>query len=100
MGKIAAGVFTQPYCTQLVLTALEKACEVGILDEPSITQQTLQNFLSGFGRTFYRVEDQKNEKIRLKKSGEVIAGVLSTEDGGINIVPFRRGEKTWSLEWI
>ena len=98
-GKIAAGVFTQPYATQLVLDALEMGCEKGILQEEDITKEVLEGFLSRFGRAFYRAPDERNEQIILIKGQEVIVDVVTREGSGVEIVPFRRGMRTWSLEW-
>ncbi|KAI9717306.1 MAG: hypothetical protein M1812_004833 [Candelaria pacifica] len=98
-GKIAAGVFTQPYATQLFLDALGKGCEDNILSEEEITKEILENFLSGFGRKFYEVEDEGNERIVLRRGDERIVDVFRSRSGDLEIVPFRRGEETWSVEW-
>ncbi|KAF2456895.1 hypothetical protein BDY21DRAFT_386295 [Lineolata rhizophorae] len=99
-GKIAAGVFTQPYATQLVVGALEKACEEGILKAEDVTKEVLENFMSGYGRYFYRVPNDKKEKIVLRKRDERVVDVLTSKSGRVEIVPFRRGENTWSVEWL
>jgi len=97
--RIAAGVFTQPYATQLVLDAFGEACERGVLKEEDLTEEMLEGFLGGFGRRFYGVEDKKGERIVLRKREEEIMGVLRKEGVSVEVVPFRRGEKTWSVEW-
>ena len=97
--KIAAGVFSQPYASQLVLDALDMACENGILDEADITQDVLEGFLGGFGRAFYGLEQEKREYITLRKAEEKIIDVLRTSNTDVQIVPFRKGRKTWSLTW-
>jgi len=96
--KIAAGVFTQPYTTQLVLDALEQACENGVLKQEDVTRDILEGFMSKFGRAFYGMEKEKKDFIALNKSDERIMDVLQTKDA--NVVPFRKGQKTWSLSWI
>ncbi|KAF1986809.1 Dihydroorotase [Aulographum hederae CBS 113979] len=96
--KIAAGVFTQPYATQTVLDALEQACKSGVLRIEEITQEILEGFLSAFGRAFYRAENPR-ESITLKKQHDQIIDVLASASGDIEVVPFRRGQKTWSLTW-
>ncbi|MCJ1242404.1 hypothetical protein MMC14_010412 [Varicellaria rhodocarpa] len=99
--KIAAGVFTQPYATQLVLDALEQACESGILKEKDVTQDILEGFMSKFGRAFYGIEDEKKEFITISKSNdseERIMDILQSPTA--NVVPFRKGQKTWSLSWF
>jgi dihydroorotase len=95
-GKTAAGVFTQPYCTQLVLGAFEEAIERGVVKESQITKEVLENFLGGHGRKFYGVEPSR-ERIVLRKGKEVINESFKGE--GVEVVPFRRGQSTWSVEW-
>ncbi len=98
-GKSAAGVFTQPYATQLVLSALEIACERGVISEADVTREKLEGFLGGFGRNFYGVVDEKEEKIEIWKGGEVVKEEI-VGDGGVRIVPFWRGRECWSLKWV
>lgn len=52
--KIAAGVFTQPYTTpkNIVVDALEQACENRVLKQGDITLDVLEGFMSKFGRAF------------------------------------------------
>jgi dihydroorotase len=94
-------VFTQPYCTQrereLVLGALEQAIEWKIITEDEVTEEILTGFLGGYGRKFYGITDSSNEKIVLKKGGEVIQESFTGE--GVEVVPFRRGQSTWSISW-
>jgi len=97
--KIAAGVFTQPYVTHVVLDSLEMACERGVLQEEDVTVEKLEGFLGGFGRKFYGVGEEKREFITIRKGDEKIMDVLKTDDAGIEIVPFRRGQSTWSVAW-
>jgi dihydroorotase len=96
-GKTAAGVFTQPYTTQLVLGALEQAIERKVITEEEVTEEILTGFLGGYGRNFYGISDSSNEKIVLRKGGEVIQE--SVTGMGVEVVPFRRGQSTWSVEW-
>jgi dihydroorotase len=95
--KIAAGVFTQPYATQTVLSALEEGIDQGVIKEADVTEEKLRNFLSGFGRAFYRVPDETGEKIVIKRGEEVVQDIFSA--GSIEVVPFRRGKKTWTATW-
>ena len=90
-GKAAAGVFTQPYVTQLVLSALEGAVAPGVVPEGDVTQEKLAGFLGGSGRAFYGIKDEHNEKIELFKNSEVIADRIG--EGDVRIVPFRRGQE-------
>lgn len=95
-GKTAAGVFTQPYCTQLVIGALEEAVERDVVKESEVTKEVLEGFLGGHGRKFYGIEESR-ERIVLKKEKEVV--VESFKGEGVEVVPFRRGMGTWSVEW-
>lgn len=99
-GKIAAGVFTQPYATQLVLDAFSQACDAGVLREEDITQGILEGFLGKLGRAFYKVEDHRQETFILKKQDEQIVDIVKRDGSDVEVVPFRRGEKTWTLSWI
>lgn len=97
--KYAAGVFTQPHAVGLVIDALEQAVDMGVLKADEITEEKLNNFLSGYGRAFYGVPDERKEQIILKKPENTIPNLLSSEDGSIEVVPFRRGKITWGVEW-
>lgn len=97
--RVAAGVFTQPHAVGLVVDALEQGIETGVLTAEDVTEEKLSDFLSGFGRAFYKVGDERGERIRLEKPVKEIEEVLSTADGGIEVVPFRRGRLTWSTKW-
>jgi len=52
--KTAAGVFTQPYATQLVLGAVEEGINQGVLKEEKVTKEILVGFLGVNGRRFYK----------------------------------------------
>ena len=97
--KYAAGVFTQPHAVGLVIDALEQGVETGVLKAENVTKEKLEGFLSGHGRRFYDVTDERNEKIVLKKAGITIEKSLRSEDGSVEVVPFRRGKLTWGVEW-
>lgn len=96
--KVAAGVFTQPYAVGYVLDALAKAVERGVVSEEEVTQEVLEGFFSGWGRAFYGVKDN-GKRIVVKKGKENVVDVLKTEGIDVAVVPFRRGEATWSVEW-
>lgn len=96
-GKTAAGVFTQPYVTQLVLGAFEEAIKRGVATEADVTKEILEGFLGGYGRKFYGITDSSNEKIVLRKGVEVVRE--SFEGDGVQVIPFRKGQSTWSIEW-
>ena len=97
--KVAAGVFTQPYALGYVLDALQTGIERGVIKENDVTQEALEGFFSAYGRKFYQVKDEKNERIVLKKGGEKIMDVLKKDGVSVEVVPFRKGEQTWSAEW-
>jgi dihydroorotase len=80
-----------------VLGALEQAIERKIITEDEVTEEILTGFLGGYGRKFYNIIDSSNEKIVLKKGGDVIQDSFNGE--GVEVVPFRRGQSTWSISW-
>lgn len=97
-GKAAAGVFTQPYATQTVLSAFEEGITQGIIKEEDVTAEKLEGFFSGFGRAFYKTSDPSKERIKLERKEEVVVESLSL--GELEVVPFRAGKTTWSITWI
>jgi dihydroorotase len=101
-GKCAAGVFTQPYATQIVLEALEEAVGKGILGKGEVGRETLVGFLGGIGRRFYRVPES-GRRIRIRAGEERVVERLGVVEEGKEVdvvVPFRRGLPVYSLEWI
>lgn len=99
LGKCAAGVFTQPYATQLVLEAFENGMEREVLQPKDLGRDVLRGFLGEFGRRFYG-EPASKEQIRIKAGQERVMQALSFGKGEQMIVPFRRKEPVYSLEWI
>lgn len=99
MGKCAAGVFTQPYATQLVVEAAEMAVRQGVVQGGKGLVRNLEGFLGGFGRKFYRVKET-GERISLKARDEMVKASLMVGDGEEKLIPFRRKEPVYSLEWI
>jgi len=97
--KVAAGVFTQPNAVGYVVDALELGVELGVIKEDDITEEKLANFISGFGRSFYQVEDIRKERIVLKRPSKSVQEVLRSPDSAIEVVPFRRGKMTWDVQW-
>ncbi|RYO16607.1 putative dihydroorotase [Alternaria arborescens] len=98
--KVAAGVFTQPYALGYVLDALQTGIERGVIKESEVTKEVLEGFFGVWGRKFYQIKEKRDEKVVLKKSGEKVLDVLKKEGGGdVEVVPFRKGEMTWSVEW-
>lgn len=98
LGKCAAGIFTQPYATQLVLEALEEAIEKRDLDKSDVSEEVLRKFLSDNGRRFYG-EGTSKEGIRIIGAA---ARVMERLRFGVDqnvIVPFRRAERIYSIEW-
>lgn len=95
--KVAAGVFTQPYTTQVVIDAFDQACQNGVLKEEDITPEIVEGFMSKFGRAFYGLEEEQKEFISLEKKGEKIANILQSDK--LDVVPFRRDQETWSVTW-
>lgn len=57
----------------------------------------LRGFLGEWGRRFYGVE-KSQKKIVLKKGKEVIPESVKT--AGVEVVLFRHGDTTWTVEWL
>ncbi|KAL2071567.1 hypothetical protein VTL71DRAFT_12802 [Oculimacula yallundae] len=96
-GKTAAGVFTQPYLLPLVIGAFEQAIERKVITEEEVTADILKGFLGGHGRKFYGIADTANETVILSKGTEVIQESFTGQ--GVEVVPFRRGQSTWSVKF-
>ncbi|KAL5691812.1 hypothetical protein EMGR_006504 [Emarellia grisea] len=96
--KPPAGVFTQPCVVQYVLLALEEGVERGVIANEDITPEKLANFLSGYGRRFYKLPEA-TERIVLERKGEVIPDSVKSEDGSVEVALSRGGEKVFSLTW-
>lgn len=104
--KTAAGVFTQPYATQLVTKVLMDHC-LFLSDPrnppPALTKITdlIGNFTSKYGRNFYRRVDSRNERIRIYFGGEESLTAQSiTHPSGPEVVNFRAGQPTPQMMWI
>lgn len=97
--KIAAGVFTQPYAVGYVLDALEKGVERGVIQEDQVSRDVLEGFFGAWGRKFYEIQDSRGEGILLKKKQAQVVAVLKKDSIGVEVVPFRGGEQTWSVTW-
>ena len=101
-GNTAAGCFTQGWTTSLVIGALEEGIAQGWIKEDQVTLGAIEGFLSGFGRAFYKIprtSELEQSRIMLEKTGESIPEVVRSEDGGIEVVPFRRGSDILSVSW-
>ncbi|KAI0141833.1 Dihydroorotase [Xylariaceae sp. FL1272] len=98
---VPAGVFTQPYVTQLVLLALEEATERGIISEEDVTQERIEGFLSLFGRRFYKLPEPTLEsRIVVKRTGEVIAPTIISADGSTEVGLSRASHDILSLRFV
>lgn len=95
-GSAAAGVFTQPYASQYILTALEEAIARGDINDEEVSEDLLKGFLGEWGRSFYGLEPS-TEKVVLKKADEVVTE--ATKAAGVEVRNYRAGKNTWSLEW-
>lgn len=101
-GDTAAGCFTQPWTTALVLDALEEAIKQGWIEEEVVKHDPIEGFLSGYGRAFYglpKSRESDRSAIRLERKEEVIPEMVTSEDGTIEVVPFRRGKSILSTSW-
>jgi dihydroorotase len=100
---VPAGVFTQPFATQLVLLALEEATERGVIEEHEVTQERLERFLSQSGRRFYKLPETATEgssKIELERKGETIPLSIKSADGNLEVGLSRSTAPVFSLRWL
>ncbi|KAH8709385.1 putative dihydroorotase [Beauveria bassiana] len=95
-GKAPAGVFTQPFVTQLVVLALQEGIERGVLADADVTQEKLENFLSKNGRTFYKLP-QTTRRIVLEKKETIPTSVKSPS---VEVGNSRHGDEVFSLRWL
>ncbi|KJZ80305.1 hypothetical protein HIM_00155 [Hirsutella minnesotensis 3608] len=100
-GKAPAGVFTQPYATQLVLLALEEAVDRGVIADADVTRDVLEAFLSRSGRRFYRLPapEASRATLVLERRGEAVAASVASPDGALEVGNSRAGAKVFSLAW-
>lgn len=98
-GKAPAGVFTQPFATQLVLLGLEEAIERGVIAAADVTEDKLGGFLSRFGRRFYKLAEVAEKRIVLERKGEKIPASVQGADGGPEVGNSRVGAEVFSLKW-
>lgn len=97
-----AGVFTQPFASQLVILALEEAIARGILQEDQVTQDQLEQFLSRSGRKFYKLPDpatQGGARIVLARRGELIPKSIKSVEGDVEIGLSKSQSPVLSLSW-
>ena len=94
-----AGCFTQPWCTGLVIGALEEGVKNGWIGEEDVSREVLEGFLSTYGKKFYQVEEAKERRLVLEKKGERIKDVVRSHDGNLEVVPFGAGKEVWSVSW-
>jgi dihydroorotase len=92
-------VFTQPYALGYVLDALEVGVKRGVIKEEEVNKEVLEGFFGSWGRAFYQVKDERGEKMVLRKGGEKVVDVLEKDGVSVSVVPFRKGEETWGVEW-
>lgn len=98
--KVAAGVFTQPHAVGYVIDALQMGVDSGVIRADDVTQDKLANFLSEYGRAFYRKPDPRKERIVLRRPVTTVEKLFTTKDGSIEVVPFRCGKPTWDIQWL
>lgn len=99
----AAGCFTQPYVTQLLLGALEEGVERwAVLKTEEVTTERVSEFVRTNGTQFYGLEaghQTATVRYRRRQGQLVVEGLAVTTEGGKEqIVPFRAGQELrWSL---
>ena len=92
-------MYTQPYATQLVLLALEEAVERGVIKDDDITKESLEGFLSRFGRRFYQLSEVPDKTIVLERKGEKIPASVRNDEGTIEVGISRNGANIFTLRW-
>ncbi|PFH60898.1 hypothetical protein XA68_10143 [Ophiocordyceps unilateralis] len=98
--RVPAGVFTQPFATQLVLLALEEAIERGVIEEHDVTQEKLELFLGRAGRRFYNLpDDADGARILLQRMGEKIPPSIASADK-LQVGISKAGSSVFSLRWL
>ena len=100
---VPAGVFTQPFATQLVILALEEAIERGVLSEEEVTQDRLEQFLSRSGRGFYKLPDPASmghTRIMLERKRGTIPANIKSADGALEIGLSRSMAPVFNLSWL
>ena len=101
-GKCAAGVFTQPNVVGFVLDAVETAVEKGVVEQNDI-EERLAEFLSKFGRKFYKLPATDGQ-IKVVQGGVTVQDVQVDIDAKTEmekiVVSFRSGKSTYGIEWI
>lgn len=99
-GQAPAGVFTQPFATQLVLLALEEGIERGDIAEADVTQEKLAGFFSLYGRRFYKLPEASGKKLVLERKGEKIPASVKNADGSVEVGISRAGSEVFSLKFV
>jgi hypothetical protein len=79
--------------------AFEGAVEKGILKSEALSKDVLTGFLGEFGRKFYG-EPASKRKIRITAGQDRVMEALKFGKDEEKIVPFRRKEPVYTLEWI
>lgn len=99
--KCAAGCFTQPFATQLVLDAVRKALARGTLRADEVSREALEGFLCWNGRQFYGLPSETGTLRRMTVGGKTttVPMEVSNEDGSVVVVPFGRGMELPALTW-
>ncbi|OAA62892.1 amidohydrolase 2 [Niveomyces insectorum RCEF 264] len=102
-GKAPAGVFTQPYATQLVLLGLQEGIARGVIAADAINEDKLARFLSHNGRRFYGLPETTTgpaQKIVLERRGATIPTSVRSADGSsAEVGVSRAGAEVFSLRW-
>ena len=77
----------------------------GWISKEQVTRKAIEGFLSDYGRAFYKISNSndielRRPRIQLERRGETIPRSVSSSDGNLEVVPFRRGEEIMSLSWM
>lgn len=88
-----------------MIGALENGMTQGWISKTDVTRESIEGFLSTYGRAFYKISDSdeaesRKPRIRLERRRETIPRSIKSLDGSLEVVPFRRGQEIMSLTWI
>ena len=98
--QVPAGVFSQPFATQLVLLAFKEAITSGVIGEDEVTQEGLERFLSRSGRRFYKLPQlNDSQKIVLERKGDRIPLSISSSDSTLEVRLSRATASVFGLRW-
>ena len=75
----------------------------GWLSDEDVTQEAVEEFLSGSGKRFYGIEvskvNQTSRSLLLERRNDTIPPEVKSRSNAVTIIPFRANQEVWSLQW-